>query len=226
MTDVVIGAGEVGRAVAEVLGDDVLLRDVEGEVVLADVIHVAFPWSPAFEDAVTEYQGLYGPSLTVIHSTVPVGTSRRLGAVHSPVTGRHPDLAPSIRTFVKFFGGPDAEQAADLFRARSVTCETVRDQETTEAGKLLATLQYGWTIALEKEARQFALSVGADPDVAYRRFNEAYNAGYAALGEPYRLPILRHMPGPIGGHCVISNARLTPTRLARVLLELDEGWAA
>lgn len=227
MTHVVVGSGEVGRAVAEVLADqyDVVMRDVEpGEPFEAEVLHIAFPYGPLFSVAVNRYRAMYSPRLVIIHSTVPVGTSRLLGAVHSPVTGKHPNLAASIRTFVKFFGGPMAEDAAAIFAACGVTTECYPDPETTEAGKLLATLQYGWLIAIEKEAREFALSVGADPDVAYRRFNEVYNAGYQALGEPYRLPILEHVEGPIGGHCVIPNARLTPSRLARRLVKWNARW--
>lgn len=221
--NVVLGAGQVGRAVAEVLGD-AELRDIGDPVTPADVIHVCFPYSDQFEAAVLDYQVRYQPSLTIIHSTVPVGTSRRLGAVHSPVTGRHPDLATSVLTFVKFFGGEQAADAAAIFEARGVRTEVVPDPETTEAGKLWATLQHGWLVALEKEAHRFAGAHGADPDIAYRRFNEVYNEGYARLGEPWHLPILRHMPGPIGGHCVIPNARLTPTRIARVLEQLNGAW--
>lgn len=225
---VVVGAGEVGTALAEVLRDahEVRLRDLAPvDVDDVDVLHIAFPYGPAFHSAVRRYQEQYAPDLTVIHSTVPAGTSRQLNAVHSPVTGKHPNLAPSIRTFVKFFGGERADEAAAGFAACGVTVECVPDQETTEAGKLLATLQYGWMVAIQKEAYAFAQRVGADPDIAYRRFNEAYNAGYAAMGEPYHLPILRDMPGPIGGHCVIPNAKLTPSRLARRLLRWNARWA-
>lgn len=221
--NVVLGAGQVGRAIAEVLGD-ATLRDVGDPPDRADVLHVCFGWTEEFDAAVADYQDHYQPNLTIIHSTVPVGTSRRLGAVHSPVTGRHPDLAQSVLTFVKFFGGEQAAEAAAIFEARGVRTEIVPDAETTEAGKLWATLQHGWLVALEKEAHRFVEAHGADPDIAYRRFNEVYNEGYAALGEPYHLPILRHMPGPIGGHCVIPNARITPTRIARVLEQLNGAW--
>ena len=105
------------------------------------------------------------------------------------------------------------------------TC-SVPDQETTEAGKLWQTLQFGWLVALQKEAYAFMQRTGADPDIAYRLMNEAYGAGYGALGEPFRLPVMADMPGPIGGHCVISNARLTDSPIADMLLTLDAGFAA
>lgn len=222
MSDIVIGAGQVGRAIAEVL--QCPLRDIDGAVVPTETIHICFPYSDDFDAAVIEYQATYQPSLTVIHSTVPVGTSRRLGAVHSPVTGKHPHLAESVRTFVKFFGGEQARSAAATFAAKGVRTEVVPDPETTEAGKLWATLQYGWMVAIEKEMRRFCEARGADPDIAYRRFNEVYNEGYAALGMSHRLPILDDVPGPIGGHCVIPNARLTPAYLARLLVRMNAGW--
>lgn len=222
MRHVIVGAGEVGRALAAVLRPrDAYLRDVAGEVMPAEFLHVAFPWSPDFGDQVRGYVADYRPAVTVIHSTVPPGTSRALGAVHSPVTGRHPNLAPSLLTFVKFFGGPGAERAAQEFEAVGCRVECYPDQETTEAGKLLATLQFGWLVAMQKDAYRYARAVGADPDVAYRRFNEAYTEGYAKLGEPFALPVLRDMPGPIGGHCVIPNARITDSATARMLLDLD-----
>ena len=227
MRQLVVGAGEVGSAIAAVLTGayEVSIRDMVGETPRADVLHVCFPWSDDFERAVRLYQTASGTDLIIIHSTVPVGTSRRVGAIHSPVTGRHPDLVPSLRTFTKWFGGGQAAQAAAVFAACGVSTETVPDPETTEAGKLWQTLQYGWLIALQKEAYRYCFLEGADPEVAYGRMNETYNAGYAALGEPFRLPVLADMPGPIGGHCVIPNAVMTASRLGEMLLELDAGWA-
>lgn len=222
MTAVVIGAGEVGTAIWAVIGG--VLRDLEGPEFPTDTIHICFPWSPRFEEQVRDYQGSYTPDLTVIHSTVPVGTSRRLGAVHSPVTGKHPHLERSVRTFVKPFGGERAREAAAMFDAVGVRTECYPDPETTEAGKLLATLQYGWLVAIQKEGHAFAERHGLDPDIVYRRFNQLYNDGYAALGEPYRLPILDNVPGSIGGHCVIPNATITESPLATTLLDWNARW--
>lgn len=223
MRHVVIGAGQVGRAVAEVLGD-ATLRDIGDPVVGADVLHICFPYTDEFIPQAWDYIAAYKPGLVIVHSTVAVGTCSRLGAVHSPVTGKHPHLADSIRAFVKVFGGPDAERASAIFSALGVRTECYPDAETTETGKLWATLQYGWMIALEKECRRFAKSHDADPDVVYRRFNEIYNEGYEALGLPYRLPIIDDVPGPIGGHCVIPNARITPAYLARLLVRMNGAW--
>lgn len=229
MRQVVIGAGEVGRALGKVLGCDVV--DITGHTGFAAVLHIAFPWSETFEIDVRRYRDAYQPSLVIVHSTVPVGTCDALGTsvVHSPVTGRHPNLEQSIRGFIKWFGGPSAEAAAGLFRQCGIRTRTVPSARITEAGKLWQTLQFGLLVVIEKEVHRYATMHGLDPRLIYDEMNSTYNEGYAVVGEPFRLPILEHMPGRIGGHCIVPNAELLDTPLADVLLDFDrdagaEGW--
>lgn len=232
MTHVVVGMGQIGSALYDLLAEQYETVGVDRDSSRnrgiperpVEVMHVAIPYSDRFEKAVRAWSLMLEPSLTIIHSTVPVGTSTRLGAVHSPVTGKHPNLLPSLKAFRKFFGGTRATEASAIFRACGVQTATTLKPETTEAGKLWQTLQYGWLIAMQKEMFRFCAEVGADPDVAYRRMNMAYNAGYERLEEPYSLAILADMPGPIGGHCVIPNLDLTPTMLADVLAGLNSEW--
>lgn len=224
MKHLVIGAGEVGRAVAEVLEADV--RDITPDMwdpYLVDMLHICFPYSESFIEDVTEYRRRYEANIVVIHSTVPVGTTRALNACHSPVRGQHPNLVDGIRTFTKFFGGEGAEQAASAFWERGVSSEVVENPETTEAGKLWDLLQYGLSIIAQKEMYRWCEEQGADFDVAYTRFNHTYNQGYEELGKPeVRRPVLQNVPGPIGGHCVIQNAPFIDHLLSKVLLELNE----
>ena len=105
MRTLVIGAGEVGKSLAKVLKEfhETFVRDLKP--VLVDnvkIMNICFPYSDKFEQAVKKYQAEYNPKLTIIHSTVPVGTSRRLNAVHSPIHGKHPSLARGIKTFIKY----------------------------------------------------------------------------------------------------------------------------
>lgn len=230
----VIGEGEVGRALVEVLSTEPLRyivrsRDLDppAEPIVTDVLHIAYPYlGDGFVQTVRDYAIQHAADLVIIHSTVPPGTSSRAGAVHSPVTGRHPNLALGIRTFVKYFGGLRAREAAAIFAALGVRTATTERATTTELGKLMATLQFGMAVALQRETYALAALTGADPDVAYRGFNELYNDGYADLDEPFRLPIIEPMPGPIGGHCVIPNAHLLAralgSPLASALIEYNE----
>ncbi len=221
-SQVVIGYGEVGQALKEVLACD--CHDPYKHMVAPkkqyDVIHIAIPYTPTFIRHVKSYQKLFKPTLTIIHSSVPVGTSRKLGAVHSPVRGVHPHIAKGIKTFVKFFGGKDAKQAAKLFKNRGINVYVTLLSETTEALKLWDTTQYGVLIALEKEINAYCKTFGLDADVVYRLSNQTYNEGYIKLGRHEVLrPYLKHVDGPIGGHCIIPNARLLHSPSAKSLIK-------
>ncbi len=207
MRQLVIGCGEVGSAVAALLGADSCDLGKPAPCDKYDVVHICFPYSERFCEAVASYRQQFSPSLVVIHSTVPVGTSRKCDAVHSPVRGKHPHLLESLRVFVKYFGGELAEEAAALFPQCKVHC--VSQQETTEMLKLWDTTIYGVNIALEKTIYEACQQMGVDFDVVYRHAGETYNAGYAAMGNPeFCKYVLKHFDGPIGGHCVTNNAKL------------------
>jgi len=215
----VIGAGEVGTALHQVLraSGPTAIRDVEPVEAQADALHIAFPWSAAFVEHVHDYRAQHGADLVIVHSTVPVGTCDEHGWVHSPVRGRHPRLAPALRVFVKHFGGARAAQAAKLWPGRTRVHARARD---TEAGKLWELVQYGVAIQVEKAIHAWCAEHDVNFDIAYREFAETYNAGYKWLDEPQFIrPILEHVPGPIGGHCVVQNAPMIDHPLSRIVTD-------
>lgn len=229
MKQLIIGMGEVGQAIKEVLGSDVLTYDrdmgsaAHGIVPDADVLHICFPYTDSFVQFVQQYQRYTGAHLTIIHSTVPIGTSDKLGAVHSPVRGVHPHLAEGIRTFVKYFGGLQAMQAAAIFEQCGVPVRVLRDARNAEALKLWDTTQYGAMIMIEKEIHAFCREHGLDFEIVYADANNTYNMGYDKLGMTHVVrPALMHKNGPIGGHCVIQNARLLDAAMAKWLLKADK----
>jgi UDP-N-acetyl-D-mannosaminuronate dehydrogenase len=134
--------------------------------------------------------------------------------VHSPIRGVHPHLAKGIKTFVKYFGGKKAKEAAKVFERLGVKTKVFKDARTTEAIKLWDTSQYGRLIMLEKEIHQWCKENKIDFDAVYTQANKDYNTGYVALGRPEVVrPYLKHMPGPIGGHCVTPNSKLLGIKL-------------
>ena len=223
MTSLIIGYGEVGRGLHKVIKGKAMDKEpIAGEF---DVIHICFPYSDNFTEQVKQYQLRYLPKITVIHSTVPIGTSDELGAVHSPIRGVHPNIDKGIKTFVKFFGGKDAKKAAEQFKEKGITTYCVKDATTTEALKLLDTLQYGWQIILEKEIHRFCWETGLDFNTIYTLANKTYNEGYTKLKMPnVARPYLNHKEGKIGGHCVIPNCYLIDFWLAKELLELNKNY--
>lgn len=225
-SNLVIGLGEVGSALRDVLECDG--HDPKREVLARgtyDVVHIAFPYDPTRYDFVKEvedYRKRFEAKLVVVHSTVPIGTSCALKAVHSPIRGVHPHLATGIRTFVKFFGGERAADAARIFEAKGVRTACTPRSEDTEAAKLWDTTQYGAMILLNKEIRRFCEHYGLDFDVVYTAFNRTYNEGYIALGRSEVVrPHLAYMEGPIGGHCVVPNARLFESETPQRILDAD-----
>ena len=238
MKQIVVGLGEVGSALLNILQCDgydpnksFLTSDPhnqetypffwrDGQIYYGDydVLHVAFPYFDKFEETVREYQNLFHPKLTIIHSSVPVGTSREVEAVHSPIRGVHPYLEKGIRTFVKYFGGEKAEDAAKIFSDLGIKTKVTDYSETTEAAKLWDTTQYGISILLNKEIYKFCKAKSIDFDIVYTDFNKTYNEGYTKLGMPHVVrPYLKHMEGKIGGHCVVPNAKLLQSWVAKLL---------
>ena len=211
MINLVIGEGEIGSAIYNVLSEvykEVYSRDIE-DIALeqAEVLHICIPALDNFQEVVKDYIAQYNPELVIVHSTVPVGTCDELGVVHSPVRGVHPHLEEGLKTFTKYFGGHNAKYASKIFEP--ITDVKVVDKAiTTELAKILSTTYYGWNIIFQKEAKRLADEHGADFDIAYTDWNNTYNEGYTKLGrEEVTRPVLNHVPGPIMGHCVWENSR-------------------
>lgn len=222
MRHLVVGAGEVGTAVAAVLSraHPTTLRDVEPVEATADVLDVCIPWSSDFVDIVDAYTVAHSARLVVVHSTVPVGTCDQAGWVHSPVRGRHPHLEEGVQKFVKHFGGSGAEEAALDWKKAGVPTAVHPRAAECEAGKLWELAQFGLQVRVEKAIHAWCEQQGLDPEVVYTSFAHTYNQGYEQLGEHWATrPVLKHQPGDIGGHCVLPMSRLLDHPIAEIVRE-------
>jgi hypothetical protein len=219
MKHVTVGFGEVGQAIHSIVGGEAH-DPFKSKIAFGKfhVMHVCIPFTKKFKAQVKEYQARFGPKLTIVHSSVPIGTCDELGVVHSPIRGVHPNLERGIRTFVKYFGGKDAKKAAKIFKKLGLETFVTPLARNTEAGKLWDTTQYGVFILLNKEIKKFCDRNKLDFDLVYRHFNESYNTGYTKLGRSEVVrPSLRYIPGKIGGHCVLPNAKLLKSPFAKLL---------
>lgn len=212
MKTLIIGRGEVGRALGEIFGAHYyqsVIDKGESDQGVFEILHICFPYSTEFVAAVESYRRQYQPKWVVIHSTVPVGTSRALNAIHSPVRGIHPHLTQAIRTFQKFIGGPDASKVADYFRRAGLRVMLFDKQETTEAAKLFETESYRVNIEFMHRCKNYCHEHDLSFHEVYTLQSLTYNEGYLALGYPeYVRPILQPIAGKIGGHCVLQNKQL------------------
>lgn len=221
----IVGAGEVGQALATILHRyfPVEIRDIGQTDHECDVLHVAIPWQDEFVTQVKEYADLHRAQLVVVHSTVPVGTCDEHGWVHSPVRGRHPHLDLGIAAFIKHVGGLRAVEAAEVFEFAGIRTVIHPRAADTEAGKLWELVQYGLQISIERAIHVWCTANDLDFDTVYTQFANTYNHGYALTGDPQFIrPVIEHMPGPIGGHCIIQNAELLDHPLAQFLLTIEK----
>lgn len=236
MKHVICGMGEVGTALANVIvrsSQELDCHDPQKERYADqeyDVLHVCIPWADSFIDDVQRYTRRWKTHLTIIHSTVPVGTTRKVGGniAHSPVHGVHPNLTGGLRTFAKPVGGitPEATwQAEMLLQLCGIKTVPFSSPEATELSKIMCTTQYAWNVILCKEIAAECERLGVPFEEVYSQWNAEYNRGYTELGKPEVCrPNLTPMPGPIGGHCLIPNAKLHDCWLTETILKRNEDY--
>ena len=209
---VVVGLGEVGKPIFklvskhhEAVGVDVSPADERvGEV---DVLHVCYPFGiKDFEGETARYIELFRPQLTIINSTVGVGTTRtlaeRTGAavVHSPVRGKHARMHDELLRYTKFVGAIDpasGEQAAKHFESIGMKTKILSSPEATELAKLTETTYFGLLIAWAQEVERYCDQLGQEYD-EITSFHE----------EVSFFPPVKYVPGVIGGHCVMANIEI------------------
>lgn len=223
MNSLIIGAGEIGKSLFEVLSSfyNTKLADIHKDRVGEySILHICFPYSNKFVDEVNRYRELYNPEFIIIHSTIPVGTAKLCRAIHSPVVGIHPKLKESFLTFTKFLSGERAGEVADYFRKAGMKVYLFDKPETTELLKILDTTFYGLCVEYTKDIKIECDKHGI-PFEAWTIYNENYNKGYQSLGHPeFIRPNLVPIMKKIGGHCVLPNANLLETKFTKLLRDI------
>ena len=224
-TTLIVGAGEVGSSLAEVLRPyyEVVLLDKEDQDISEgiEVMNICFGYSDDFVSEVKRYQEKYKPRYTVIHSTVPVGTSRQCDAIHSPIIGIHPYLQEGIKTFIKFLSGEKASEVAHFFKRAGLKLYLFDKPETTELLKVLDTTFYGLCIEYTKEIKRLCDEHGL-PFEAWTLYNDNYNKGYQKLGYPeYTRPNLVPIMTEIKGHCVVPNTFFLENEFTKLIQKLN-----
>jgi len=211
----ILGYGEVGQAIAKFYKNP-QIKDLNRNDGLegVEILHVCIPWSNNFIKIVKKEIKKIKPKLTIIHSTIAPGATKKIGGmiVHSPVRGVHPHLYQGIKTFVKYIG-TDNKKAGELAKkyleSLGIKTKVFSSSITTEIGKLLDTPYYGLCIAWHGEMKKICDKLGVNFNEAVTDFNKTYNEGYKKLGKPnVTRPVLYPPERGIGGHCVIPNAEL------------------
>jgi UDP-N-acetyl-D-mannosaminuronate dehydrogenase len=222
-TIVVAGLGEVGKPLLELasqshnaFGVDVARPPRLPQHV--DVLHVCYPFRIAdFIGETARYIALFKPALTIINSTVAVGTTRAIAertgtaVAHSPVRGKHARMLDDLRTYVKFIGGIDgesAQKAARHLQSLGLKTKVLSSAEAVELAKLTETTYFGLLIAWAQEVERYC-----------DRFHQHYDEVASFWEEIKYLPPVTYFPGMIGGHCVMPNIDILSESIPSPLLE-------
>jgi hypothetical protein len=215
MDAVLIGYGEVGRGLFGALSRYHKIGVVDPKFDMdakygwpCDILMIAIPYSEEFELAVEDYKLMFMPKETIIFSSVPIGTSAKLGAIHSPIEGLHNNMISSIRHHPRWMGGR-SEIARDFFiQAGLEVCEAERP-EITEFLKLQSTTIYGINLEWARYCAKMAEEIGFDFKIL-TLYNKDYNNLVLSVHrEPKFVRYNLTAPvGNIGGHCILPNAKL------------------
>lgn len=219
---VVVGLGEVGKPLFDLaskhhdtVGVDISPTGPVGEV---DIMHVCIPFQiKDFVGETARYIELYHPALTVINSTVAIGTTRAVAdrtgvdVVNSPIRGKHARMLEEITVYTKFVGALNTaagDEAARHFQSLGMRTKILSTPEATELAKLTETTYFGLMIAWAQEVERFCDETGQNYDEVVSIYEEIKF-----------FPPVKYFPGTIGGHCVMPNIEILRKRYHSSLLE-------
>jgi hypothetical protein len=208
----VVGVGEVGGALAQVLetSGPVVRLDLEPIEIQGPigVMHICLPYDDGarFESAAAGYIRQFQPELTIINSTVAPGTTRRIAVAtgaqvaFSPVRGKHVRMVADLKRYTKFVAATSRDaalKAQDHFKQAELNTRLMNKVETLELAKLAETTYFGVLIAFAQELNRYVERIDGD-----------YFEATSFFEEIEFLPRTRYFPGFVGGHCVIPNILL------------------
>ncbi len=217
----IIGHGEVGKAIEtlakgeyEVYCRDLNFDDIGTHAI--DILNLCYPYNLNFVEIALKAIAELKPSLVIVHATVKPGTTRKLFedtgvlAAHTPIMGVHPHLAEYQSTFTKIIGAVTDEafeKTAEFWnKLGAKKIDRFDGPDESEMGKIVCTTYYGWNIVFNKAIKHMTDQKKLNFDQVYHHINQIYNEGYKETLPHVIRPDLKHMDGPIGGHCVLPNA--------------------
>lgn len=241
----VVGLGEVGRSLFELLkesekfevygldADEKKMQDFQqGDLPKdVDVLHICYGChdQEEFIKITGDYSRQFRPKLTIINSTIPPGTTKKvhtlLGGhiVHSPVRGMHKSresMKRYLSFLTKYIGGVDGESsrlARKHFEGLRLKTRVLKSPMETELAKLFETTYRAWMIVCFQEMHRISRHFGADFDKVVDFLEDTHRVRFDR-------PIM--FPDVIGGHCLIPNADLLlksyESEFVRLILKSNE----
>jgi len=224
MTDVILGMGEVGQTLFDLLVDrkfDCVGIDLdnskckkysENEVIKnPEYLHVCLPGElTGFTDIVLNWiNKIKNIQVVIIHSTVKPGTTKiiqeklSIPILFSPVRGVHKRFLNDIKKYTKFISFDGIEIDLKIKRDLENRFEKIDWMSTTKTAELakilVDTTYYGWLINYAQITKMICEKENVDFEEMWKFADEIHEN----LGNRPKM-----FPGIIGGHCVIPNLDL------------------
>ncbi len=230
-SNLIIGYGQLGKALKEVFSDcQTIDKGRRIDLKNPSFIHIAFPYSAEFGFEIKKYIQIYKPKIVIIHSTLKLGTIRKISekikkeVVHSPVLGQHNQLSESLLVFEKWIGGIDKKtnlKVFQYFKKFGLMPKIKSSPEITEMAKLFQTTRYALNIAFAQEQYRFLKNQSLDYTETVLDFERMFNLGSKKLNQEHlNRPLL--IPGEIGGHCLLPNLQILKSLFSSKFLDLIE----
>lgn len=238
MTDIILGMGEVGETLFDLLVDrkfDCIGIDLEDSkcknytenkiIENPQYLHVCLPGElEKFTDIVIEWiNKIKNIQVVVIHSTVKPGTTKSIQErssipiLFSPVRGVHRRFLDDIKKYTKFISFDNKEINSEIkkdLEKRFRKVEWMSTTKTAELAKILVdTTYYGWLINYAQITKMICEKENVDFDEMWKFADEIHEN----LGNRPKM-----FPGIIGGHCVIPNLNLVEYENLDVIKTINE----
>jgi hypothetical protein len=238
MTDIILGMGEVGETLFDLLVDrkfDCVGIDLdntkckkysENEIIRnPEYLHVCLPGElTGFTDIVLDWiHKINNVQVVIIHSTVKPGTTKiiqeksSIPILFSPVRGVHKRFLNDIKKYTKFisFDGIEIDSKIKIdLENRFEKVDWMSTTKTAELAKILVdTTYYGWLINYAQITKMICEKENVDFDEMWKFADEIHEN----LGNRPKM-----FPGIIGGHCVIPNLDLIEYENLDIIKKINE----
>ena len=238
MTDIVLGMGEVGETLFDLLVErdiDCVGIDLDNSkcknysensiIENPEYLHVCLPGElTQFIEITSNWiSKINGLKVVLVHSTIKPGTTKniqeksKIPILYSPIRGVHKRFLDDIKKYTKFISSDDKQIDSTVkldLEKRFEKIDWMSSTKTAELAKILVdTTYYGWLINYAQITKMICEKEGVDFDEMWKFADEIHEN----LGNRPKM-----YPGIIGGHCVIPNLSLIEYENLDIIKKINE----
>jgi len=239
---VVVGLGEIGRPILNLLSEKVTVVGFDVNPNLMDnkfyryeklptsFVHICIPFGKNFISNIKQIYKKFKPEIIVIHSTISPYTTKKvqeqipIPLIYSATRGIHKRMLSDLKKYTKFYAiepkAPRKKWASlaysNLMRQLGIKTNKISKPVTLELAKIVVdTSYYGWLINYAQLSNMIAKKHNVDYDEMWSFADEIHKF----LGNRPKM-----YPGYIGGHCVIPNLDLMHNQTLNLIKKINDSY--